>query len=226
MAEPTTPLRRPSRVSTPESRASIQTSESTSGEIAFDVFVKDIASGSDQARLALAQQLKDAGFWKGKISSKFNIKYYTALLELEKNHQGQVALDKMIGSTTSVTRYDVLVNTIAEGGSGSGGPTTIKDITVYTPETAKTLIDSVIRDTLGRKATAAEIKKYTSALKGIQEQAASSTKYSGTNNQNRVTTPGLNEQQYLIDQVSGTDEAKANKVLGFYDTFMNALGGR
>jgi hypothetical protein len=36
---------------------------------------------------------------------------------------------------------------------------------------------------------------------------------------------GLNEQQYLVDKISGTDEGKANKVLGFYETFMNALGG-
>jgi len=35
----------------------------------------------------------------------------------------------------------------------------------------------------------------------------------------------MDEKQYLVDQISGTDEGKANKVLGFYETFMNALGG-
>jgi len=89
------------------------------------------------------------------------------------------------------------------------------------------LINSVIKDTLGRKATTAEITKYTSALKKIQQQAASTTTYKTVGGkQTRVTTPGINEKQYLVDQVSGTDEGKANKVLGFYEIFMNALGGR
>jgi hypothetical protein len=80
---------------------------------------------------------------------------------------------------------------------------------------------------LGRKATDAEIKKYTTALKGIQDKAASTTTYKTVGGkQTQTTTPGINEKQYLVDQVSGTDEGKANKVLGFYETFMNALGGR
>ena len=42
-------------------------------EVTLAVFAKDIADGSKEARLALAQQLKDAGFWTGKINSDFNI---------------------------------------------------------------------------------------------------------------------------------------------------------
>ena len=73
-------------------------------EISLDVFAKDVASGSDAARLALAQRLKDAGLWKGKISSKFDIKYYGALVKLEERYQGQIALDKRIGTTTTTVK--------------------------------------------------------------------------------------------------------------------------
>jgi hypothetical protein len=34
-------------------------------EITLDVFAKDVANGTDAARLALAQQLKEAGLWTG-----------------------------------------------------------------------------------------------------------------------------------------------------------------
>ena len=89
------------------------------------------------------------------------------------------------------------------------------------------LIDSIIKNTLGRKATKSEIKKYTSELKSIQSQSATTTTYNKSGGmQTRVVSPGIDEKQYLLDQVAGTDEGKANKVLGFYDTFMNALGGR
>ena len=197
-------------------------------EISLDVFAKDVARGSDAARLAFAQQLKDAGLWTGKISSKFDIKYYGALVKLEERYQGQIALDKLIGATTTTSRYNVLAGILAGGKVGEDKkPSVVEDITAYTPESAKMLINSVIKDTLGRKATTAEITKYTSALKKIQQQAASTTTYKTVGGkQTRVTTPGIDEKTYLVDQVSGTDEGKANKVLGFYETFMNALGGR
>lgn len=197
-------------------------------DVSLDIFAKDVANGSNEARLALAQKLKDAGLWKGKISSKFDIKYYGALVKLEELYQGQRALDKLVGSKTVANRYDILSSTIAEGKPAADkGPSVVEDITAYTPEAAKMLIQSVIKDTLGRNATTAEIAKYTSGLKKIQKQAASTTTYKTVGDkQTRVTTPGINEQQYLVDQISGTDEGRANKVLDFYETFMNALGGR
>lgn len=64
-------------------------------------------------------------------------------------------------------------------------------------------------------------------MKDIQKKASTVTNYSGSGaNQTQITTSGINEQQYLVDKISGTDEGKANKVLGFYETFMNALGAK
>jgi hypothetical protein len=63
-------------------------------------------------------------------------------------------------------------------------------------------------------------------LKGIEGKASTVTTYGTGSNQTQTTMAGLNEQQYLVDQISGTDEGKANKVLGFYETFMNALGAK
>ena len=40
-----------------------------------------------------------------------------------------------------------------------------------------------------------------------------------------TTTTGLDKEQFLIEKISGTDEAKANKVLDAYTTVVNMLGG-
>jgi hypothetical protein len=165
--------------------------------------------------------LKSAGYYKGKITSKYSLNLQNAFNAAEKDRV-------QLSAITPIGRDEFLKQAISEGtGTGTGQPSVVQDITSYTPEAAKMLIESVIKDTLGRKATAAEIVKYTSNLKKIQQQAASTTTYKTVGGkQTRVTTPGINEQQYLVDQISGTDEGKANKILGFYETFMNALGGR
>jgi hypothetical protein len=167
--------------------------------------------------------LKSAGYYKGKITDKYTPALQKAFTKAEEDRLS-------ISTVRPMGRDEFLQETITLGGAGTGtgtGPSKVTSVTNYTPESAKELITSIIQDTLGRKATDAEVKKYTQTLKSIQGRASTVTQYSGTGtNQKQTVTPGINEKQYLVDQISGTDEGKANKVLGFYETFMNALGGR
>lgn len=166
-----------------------------------------------------AKLLKAAGYYKGKITDKYTPALQKAFTRAEEDRLS-------ISTVRPIGRDEFLQETISLGGSGAEtGPTTVTSVTKYKPEAAQQLVDSIIKDTLGRKATAAEIKKYSAMLKSIEGKAASTTTYGKGANQRQVTQAGLNEQQYLIDKISGTDEGKANKVLGFYETFMNALGG-
>jgi len=187
----------------PEKQQSNETSEYTQF---LSIVAKSPALISGYSKL-----LKSAGYYKGKITDKYTPALQKAFTKAEEDRLS-------ISTVRPIGRDAFLQETVALGGiggaGGSGGPTTVTSVTKYTPESAKELINSIIQDTLGRKATNAEIKRYTSALKG-----------SGAN-QTQTVTPGINEKQYLIDQIAGTDEGKANKVLGFYETFMNALGGR
>ena len=163
--------------------------------------------------------LKSAGYYKGKITDKYTPALQKAFTKAEEDRLS-------ISAVRPIGRDEFLQETISLGGTGADtGPTTVTSVTKYKPEAAQQLVDSIIKDTLGRKATAAEIKKYSAMLKGIEGKAASTTTYGKGANQTQTTMAGLNEQQYLVDQISGTDEGKANKVLGFYETFMNALGG-
>jgi hypothetical protein len=109
--------------------------------------------------------------------------------------------------------------------TGTGGPKVTEQRVIATEDQAKALIDTVFKDQFGRSASKEEINKYTNALQKAQKKSPVVTTTTKVGGKNVVTTTGgVNSTQYLLDKVSGTDEAKANKVLGFYETFMKALG--
>lgn len=178
---------------------------------------------SDADRKILAQRLKNAGYKvavTGKYSDKLLSAYSTASMKAALQSQ-------MVGQAFTVGQYldQEAAARIAEG--GTGGPSVRKEVRISDQTTAKALIDAIFQDTLGRKASGKEILKYTKNLQAAQKAAPTVTTY-GTSGgvTSATTTGGINEQQYLIDQIAGTDEAKSNQVLGYYKTFMDALGGK
>jgi hypothetical protein len=178
---------------------------------------------SEPDRKILAQRLKNAGYKvavTGKYSDKLLSAYSTASMKAALQSQ-------MVGQAFTVGQYldQEAAARIAEG--GTGGPSVRKEVRISDQTTAKALIDAIFQDTLGRKASGKEILKYTKNLQAAQKAAPTVTTY-GTSGgvTSATTTGGINEQQYLIDQIAGTDEAKTNQVLGYYKTFMDALGGK
>lgn len=201
-----------------------QTSGSaTSGEIAFDVFVKNISSTSDAARLSLAQQLKDAGLWTGKISSKFNIKYYTALAKLEEKYQSQIAVDQIVGATVSAKRFDVLADLVAGGdGEGSGGPKTTKQTYVTSASQTAKLLNAVAVDLLERDLTKAEQAKY---LKMINAEQRKQPAVQTTGKGFTTTLGGVDEEQFIKEKLQSTSEAKNVRATDAYTVLMKEFGG-
>lgn len=200
-----------------------QTSGSaTSGEVAFDVFVKNISQASNEARLALAERLKEAGIWKGKVSSKFDLKYYTALAKLEEKYQGQVTLDKMVGATTPTARYDVLTDIIAGGGDGDDGPTTTRQTYVTSASQTAKLLNTIAVDLLERNLTKAEQAKYLKMINAEQRKQPSVQ----TAGKGFVTTQGgVDEQQFITEKLEATSEAKNVRATDAYTILMKELGG-
>lgn len=190
------------------------------GEDTFTAFAKGLSQASPTIRAKIAQQLKDAGIYRGKVSGEFNNRFYDALLLAEKKRAELATIIDV------PNRFDFIAGLAVEGDGGAGGgPSVTESLTVITDDKAKALIDAVIQDQLGRKANEAEIKRYTKLVQKAQKQKPTVTTTSRVGGKTRVTTvPGFDAGQYLVDQVAGTDEAKANKVLGFYETFMKALG--
>jgi hypothetical protein len=175
-------------------------------------------------RKILAQRLKNAGYKvavTGKYSDKLLSAYSTASMKAALQSQ-------MVGQQFTVGQYldQEAAARLAEGGAGKG-PSVRKETRISDQTTARALIDAIFRDTLGRKASGKEILKYTKAIQTAQKASPTVTTYSTSGGvTSATTTGGINEQQFLIDQIAGTDEAKANQVLGYYQTFMNALGGK
>lgn len=179
-------------------------------------------------RKALAQKLKNAGYpvqVTGKYSAKVREAYLQASFDLndeinylQQNDPArlqnvQYDLDTFLGDLASETQ---------------GGATSITRYTTdYRPETINKLINDVTKSLVGRGATDAELKRYTRKLR---EQMArpENVGQTITSRQGDVTTSrtveGLNPQQFLIEEISGTDEAKAQKVYGFYDAFNQFIG--
>jgi hypothetical protein len=176
-------------------------------------------------RKILAQRLKNAGY-RVPVSGKYSAK----LLEAYSNASMATALQNQNipdqGFTVGQYLDQEAAARLAEG-VGGGGPNIRKDIRISDETTARTLINAVLQDALGRGATKEELKKYTSALQKAQQASPTVTTYSTAGDvTSAATTGGIDEQQFLIQQIAGTDEAKANKVFGYYDAFKNALGVR
>jgi hypothetical protein len=180
---------------------------------------------SEEERKILAQRLKNAGY-KVSVSGKYSSK----LLEAYSNASMATTLQNrnLPNNQFTVGQYlDQEAAARIADGSGDGGPSIRKDIRISDASTARTLINAVLQDALGRGATKEELQKYTSALQKAQKASPTVTTYSTAGDvTSATTTGGINEQQFLIQQIAGTDEAKANKVFGYYDAFKNALGVR
>jgi hypothetical protein len=219
MVEPTSGPDAARAMSSPATQTS---GSATSSEVAFDVFVKNISQASNEARLALAERLKEAGIWKGKVSSKFDLKYYTALAKLEEKYQGQVALDKMVGATVPTQRYDVLTSIISGGGDGDGGPTTTRQTYVTSASQTARLANTIAVNLLERDLSPAEQAKIKKIINAEQRKQPSVQ----TSGKGFVTTQGgVDEQQLITEKLQATDEAKTVRATDAYTILMKELGG-
>jgi hypothetical protein len=223
MVEPTSgPDAARARAQAMNSPATQTSGSATSAEVAFDVFVKNISQASNEARLALAERLKEAGIWKGKVSSKFDLKYYTALAKLEEKYQGQVALDKMVGATVPTQRYDVLTSIISGGGDGDGGPTTTRQTYVTSASQTARLANTIAVNLLERDLSPAEQAKIKKIINAEQRKQPSVQ----TSGKGFVTTQGgVDEQQLITEKLQATDEAKTVRATDAYTILMKELGG-
>ncbi len=219
MVEPTSGPDAARAMSAPATQTS---GSATSSEVAFDVFVKNISQASNEARLALAERLKEAGIWKGKVSSKFDLKYYTALAKLEEKYQGQVALDKMVGATAPTQRYDVLTDIISGGDGEDDGPTTTRQTYVTSASQTAKLANAIAVNLLERDLSPAEQAKIKKIVNAEQRKQPSIQ----TSGKGFVTTQGgVDEQQLITEKLQATDEAKTVRATDAYTILMKELGG-
>ena len=204
------------------------TQGSTISQPKADPLYSALFNEDPKVRKQISQALKNAGY-RVKVSEAFSDSLYQVYSEANAAAMARARLlgksvDPKDGAAVQQAFNDYIIQEstarLAEGGTG-GAPKSRKEIRITDETTAAGLIQVVMNDLVDRGPTAAELKKYTSALQRAQESSPVVVDYSTSGS---TTTGGLNEQQFLIDQIAGSDEAQANKVMGYYDVFKQAIG--
>jgi len=192
-------------------------------QVDLQVFAKDLASKSEEARLQFAQLLKKAGLLEGTPSAKFDIKYYEALVKLEEKYQQQKALNSLLQDATPLGRQDVLIDLVTGGDGGSGdGPKTTSQTYITSKTQTDKILDAIATDLLDRKMTKAEKDKYRKFINSAQRsQPAMQTSGDGYS----VTRGGVDEEQLVRDRLAQTGEAKTKRATDAYSIMLDELGG-
>ena len=188
------------------------------GEDTFTNFAKAIAQSPPTIREKLAIQLKKAGLYKGTVSSKFDNKFYNALLAAE---QRRATLAPFV----DVADRFAFINELAQEGVEVRPSKTIAT-SISDEATLRAMAMEVLKAKTGYEGSKEEINDL---VKKVQRKQAKSPKVTTYKTEGGVTTSkttgGVDEGQFLIDIVAQTDNSKANKVLNAYNIALNAFGG-
>ena len=189
----------------------------------IDDFIQVMNKASESTRASIAQQLKDAGFYKGKVTGKFDQKLFIALKTFNVDLTSQRKFQQQFGQPI-VSVQDYLLERALEGSSDGtgGGPTTTRQTYVTSPTQTAKLLDTVAQDLLGRNLTKAEKAKYTRIINAEQKrQPAIQTTGKGFT----TTQGGVDEEQLLTEKLQATGEAKNYRATDAYTVMMQELGG-
>lgn len=194
----------------------------TASPVAVELYNMD-----KRSRQQIAIALKSAGY-RVPTSGVFTDKLLTAYQTALQSAQLQAAQLGQTFSSTYFTNYLANEAAGAAGGAGTGGTSITEQESVITKANAKNIINKVFEDQLGRSATDAEIAKYTATFKEKAAAQPTITTTTTAGKKTKISTkPGFTTgraEQYLVDKIAGTDEAKAGQVLNYYQSFMRKLG--
>jgi len=107
------------------------------------------------------------------------------------------------------------------------GTRTKTNVVEFSDTSATKIINAISQQFYGRDANSKELNKLipliNQELKKNPDIVSTTTDSEGNIIRNKTKT-GLDVEQFLIDEISQKDEAKANQVLGYYNVFKQALG--
>jgi len=194
-------------------------------DTSFEDFINGLSrlQPQDEKLIKISQQLKDANLYKGKITGKFDIKLYNALALASKGYKSaNLFAQKFEAPAIDPFTYLEQIGMEGVGTGADGAPKTTVQTYVTSPSQTAKLLDTVAEDLLGRKLTKAEKNKYTSLI-NAQQKAQPSVTTSGKGFSS--TRGGIDEQQFVTEQIGATAEAKTNRATDAYSVMMQELGG-
>ena len=194
---------------------------------------------TDQARDLYQKQLEDLyGSKQGLINKLYNAGY----LKTNKN----VTTVEMLGALQTAAQYYTVKQTdiykTTPGGvkefesmdafltnTRNPGLETVvtKRPVIYGQTDTNAIANKVMQALKGRDATPGELLLLKPLLNTAQQknpEVTSTTRDIEGNTKLVKTNTGLNPEQFLIEEISKSDEAKAYKVLNYYDAFKQVIG--
>ncbi len=155
-------------------------------------------------RRAISQQLKDAGY-NVPVTSDYSATVRDAFLQANRDLSEEITVlsandPKRLESVSyDLTTYlkdkatDISKATQA-------GPSVSKAASIYTDDQARVFITDAFKRYLNTEPTPDELIKLTKSLQDAQKKNPTVTKYRTLGGvQESITTPGLNEQQFILD---------------------------
>jgi hypothetical protein len=192
-------------------------------DTSFDDFINGLSRAPEDLIIKISQQLKDAKLYKGKVTGKFDINLYNALIEAKQAYKGaSVFAQKYDQPVVSPIAYLEQIGMEGADTGVAGEPRTTVQTYITSPSQTAKLIDTVAQDLLGRKLTKAEKKKYTQLI-NTQQKKQPSVNTSGKGFS--TTRGGVDETQFITEQIGATAEAKTNRATDAYSIMMQELGG-
>lgn len=186
---------------------------------------------SPAMRRALSQKLKDAGY-QTPVTDKYSAVVRQAFLDASSDLSSEINYLRtndpaaLEAGTIDLNSF-LTQRSIGTGGEGRKPSRFVQKVNLR-PESIEATIDEVIRSYTGRGATAEEITKWSGKINAQLAKpknfAETITTPKGETTTFQEITPAFEPKEYLFQQIAKTDEAKANKVFGFYNAFKRALG--
>jgi hypothetical protein len=171
-------------------------------------FLKNLYNADEKTRLTVAQDLKTAGFLRGTPSGKIEsfLDLQNAIIDAEK----EIAQLKTVAGEIDRLTYYKTRRTKDATTSGAANVPPITDYPVVSSATdAKKAINSVFQESLGRDATAEEIKAFYPVLKKAQLDNPTSYKETTINGKKaRIQYTSLDTNQFILDQIGKTATLK------------------
>lgn len=193
----------------PETVAIVKTTKATETDLAASY-----GQMAPALRLAIAQQLKDAGYsvpLTGEYSATVRDQFIQANRDLSSELGVLATTDP---KRLEQVKYDLTTFLKDKSKdlqkSGAGGPTTRKSISILTDAKALALVTQLYRSALNAEPTAEEAAKLVKKVQDAQRKNPTVTKYKTTNGvTEEVVTGGIDEEDFLFTEIKKDPRYKA-----------------
>jgi len=182
----------------------------------YSAFKKSVAN-SPALISGYSKLLKSAGYYKGPITTKYTPAFQKALDRAEEERLS-------IAAIRPVSRDQFLNEQITfEGGDGEGKARTITQTYIANDTDLDSLVTKLYQKLTGYAPTAKELAAAKKDVRRAEKENPTIQRYDATGN--LVQTGGINEEQFLTEQVAQTGAAEKTRAETANQLLLRELGG-